>query len=144
MKRLILLLIPLALASCRPKPQPIEYGQDVCVHCMMTIVDPMHGAEGVTGKGKVMKFDAIECLLRHSMQGGPEFSLELVNTQDRPGELLPAAEVSFIISEALPSPMGAYLSAFADKSKAEAYIAENGGNLYIWQQLKGSDRIPNP
>ena len=31
----------------------------------MTIVDNKHSAELVTTKGKVYKFDAIECMIRH-------------------------------------------------------------------------------
>ncbi|MGB5288980.1 MAG: hypothetical protein WBN42_10875, partial [Ignavibacteriaceae bacterium] len=55
-------LLPLLflLASCGSKPEPINYGKDECEFCRMQISDNRYGAELVTDKGKVYKFDSIE------------------------------------------------------------------------------------
>ncbi|MCB0620489.1 MAG: hypothetical protein KDC41_17650, partial [Saprospiraceae bacterium] len=62
MKTLAGVLCIFLFLACRPAPQPIEYGSDLCDYCKMTIVDRQHAAEAVTGKGRAYRFDAIECL----------------------------------------------------------------------------------
>lgn len=51
------------LSACTPKAQSITYGADMCHFCKMNIVDVQHASEIVTKKGKVFKYDAIECML---------------------------------------------------------------------------------
>lgn len=136
MKKLLFGLV-LLLAACSPKPQAINYGSDECDFCRMTIVDQQHAAEVVTTKGKAFKFDAIECMINYTNQKeADEFSLYLVNDYLAPGELIDANTSTFLISENIPSPMGAYLSAFADADKAGTTQAEQGGELYNWNEIK--------
>ena len=47
----------LLLNGCSKGPKPIDYGNDGCHFCKMTIVDKIHGSELITEKGKVFKFD---------------------------------------------------------------------------------------
>jgi hypothetical protein len=53
----------LLLPGCDSGPQPINFGKDSCAECNMTIVDKRFGAEFVTGKGKVFKFDDVNCMV---------------------------------------------------------------------------------
>jgi len=123
--------------ACSPKPKPIEYGADACAYCKMTIVDKQHAAEAVTTKGKVYKFDAIECMINFSQQEKEmEFAYQLVNSFTEPGEMKAVSETTFLISKNLPSPMGAYLSAFSQRETAEKMQREKGGELYDWASLK--------
>ena len=65
MKSIFILTISLVLIiSCKVEESPINYGQDACKFCKMTIVDKQHAAEIVTKKGKPFKYDAIECMVR--------------------------------------------------------------------------------
>ncbi len=133
---MIMVLIGLVSASCEIKPKPITYGSDVCQFCSMIIVDDQHGSEVITDKGKVFKFDSIECLLNYSHEvEGTEFAMRLCNHYHEPGELIVLEEASFLISENLPSPMGAFLTAF--DTEASAIEAQNkyGGDIYSWGEL---------
>ncbi len=102
----------------------------------MTIVDRQHGAEAVTDKGKVYKFDAIECMV-HYLEQNPEqnWSFLLVNYFEQPGDFIAAEDATYLISPNLPSPMGAYLTAFASEAEAQAVQAEKSGDLLGWQDL---------
>lgn len=123
--------------SCTPKPQPIEYGADACDFCKMTIVDRQHAAEVVTHKGRVYKFDAVECMVNYVQREGEEqFAFLLVNDYADPGELIDARGSTFLISRAVPSPMGAFLSAFEQAEAARAVAEAKGGTLYDWTELK--------
>jgi len=134
---LTLILISLFLASCTVEESPILYGKDACHYCMMNIVDKQHAAEIVTKKGKPFKYDAIECMMRE-IEESDEGSIELFLITDyfSPGKLVDATKATYLISENLPSPMGANLTGFQSKSKAEEVHREKGGTLYSWNELK--------
>ncbi|MBD0850157.1 nitrous oxide reductase accessory protein NosL [Maribacter arenosus] len=126
----------LLLVSCEVSPKPIDYGSDGCHFCSMTIVDRQHAAEIVTKKGKAYKFDAVECMMNHLKDIDINtVGLFLVNDYLTPGELIDAKESTFLISKAIPSPMGEYLSAFRSRDVAEQIEAENKGELYSWDEL---------
>ena len=137
MKRLLFLSAVLLLAACSPEPRPIEYGFDSCDHCRMTIVDDQHAAEAVTNKGKVFKFDAIECVVPFvEKEEEQNFAFILVADYASPGKLTDAKTGTFLISSAIPSPMGAFLSAFEEREKAVLLQQEKGGELFTWEELK--------
>lgn len=125
------------LLGCHVKPKPIDYGSDGCHFCKMTIVDKVHAAEIVTKKGKVYKFDSTECMI-HFMDefDTNEVALYLSNDYTNPEVLTDATTATFLISRNVPSPMGAFLSAFSSITEAEKIKAEKGGNLYTWEELQ--------
>lgn len=131
----IMLLIVL-LAGCTIKPQPIAYGSDGCHFCRMTIVDTQHAAQFVTKKGKVFKFDAIECMINYQKEiDTNDIALYLCNHFTNPGELIDATEATFLVSEGIPSPMGEFLTAFGTRPEAETEKTKHGGTLFTWNGL---------
>ncbi|WP_372944822.1 nitrous oxide reductase accessory protein NosL [Muriicola sp.] len=135
--RFLFFSILIFLTSCEIKPEPIQYGMDGCHFCSMTIVDRQHAAEFVTSKGKVFKFDAVECMMNQlNKEDISEIALFLVNDYVTPGELVSAQEATYLISENIPSPMGAYLSAFENKEDAERVREANTGILLDWKGLQ--------
>ena len=134
--KLLPAIVLLNLASCTPSPKPIEYGNDMCDYCKMTIVDKQHAAEAVTKKGKAFKFDAVECLVHYlGEHGNEEYAFLLVNDYDNPGEMIPAESSYYLVSPNIPSPMGAYLSAFETEEHARATQAEKEGEIFDWEAL---------
>ena len=135
-KLLTALAVVLSAVSCTPSPKPIAYGSDVCHYCKMTIVGQQHAAEAVTSKGKVFKFDAIECMVNYlDGQDGQEYAFLLANDYEKPGELIPAASSYYLISPNIPSPMGAFLSAFETREQASKAQSEKGGEVFDWDGL---------
>ena len=135
--KIITTLVVLGLLwSCNISPKPIEYGQDACHFCKMTIVDKIHAAEVVTAKGKVYKFDATECMINFLNEFDTStIALYLSNNFTNPEELIDATQATFLISENVPSPMGAFLTAFKTKDAAKIVLNEKGGKLYSWDEL---------
>src|SRR5680860_1574966 len=115
-KQFVFLFLPvLFLFACNISPQPINYGEDACHYCTMTIVDHQHAAQIVTNKGKAYKFDAIECMLNYLKENDdvkPELYL-VVNFMD-PGQLIDATKATYLISNCLlytsPSPRDGLLT----------------------------------
>lgn len=129
----------LFLAGCRPRAVPIRYGEDVCAHCRMVIVDARFGAELVTRTGKVYTFDSVECLAHHAAAQPDSAAVfaRLVTDYGRPGRLVPVEEVFFIRSEALQSPMGGHLAAFGSGTTRRAALDAYGGRVLDWQAVRG-------
>lgn len=136
LKTLTTLVVLGLLWSCNISPKPIEYGQDACHFCKMTIVDKIHAAEVVTTKGKVYKFDATECMI-HFMDefDTSTIALYLSNNFTNPEELIDATQATFLISKNVPSPMGAFLSAFKNKEDALKLQTKKDGEVYSWESL---------
>lgn len=136
LKKYTQILLMLLLLGCSPAPQAIDYGSDGCHFCKMTIVDKVHAAEVVTKKGKVYKFDATECMINFMKEfDQSNIKLYLSNNYTEPETLIDATKATFLISENIPSPMGAFLSAFKDKSNAISTQGKKGGTLYTWDEL---------
>ena len=103
----------------------------------MTIVEVQYGAEAVTSKGKVYKFDAIECLANFiEQEKDKSFAFLLVNGYHTPKELMDAQASHFLVSKSLPSPMGAYLTAFNERSAAEEMQKAKGGEIFDWAGMQ--------
>jgi copper chaperone NosL len=127
----------LLMASCALEPKKINYGEDGCYYCSMTIVDRQHAAQLITKKGKVYNFDAAECMI-HSL---PDFEEDkigryLVTDYETPEKLIDAKSATYIVSPEIPSPMRANLAALASKSNAVELQQAKGGKLYTWEEIK--------
>ncbi|WP_224484918.1 nitrous oxide reductase accessory protein NosL [Robertkochia aurantiaca] len=133
----ISILVLLITSACGTREaKPIAYGEAACHFCKMTIVDAIHGAEVITDKGRIYTFDALECMIHYmkDVETDQDFRL-FTNYYESPGELLPVSEATFLISENLPSPMGANLTAFKDSAMARRIQTEQSGSLYSWKEL---------
>ncbi len=136
----ILLLILLAgLGSCNAGPEPIKTGVDQCYFCKMTVSDARFGAEMVSKKGKVFKFDDISCLLSYmKMDEGPSNADAKVYVVDFCGAhtLLDAQQAHFLKSDALKSPMGSNVAAFQHSDSLRNIQQHVAGNQIQWIDLR--------
>ena len=136
-KSLIGIIIVLYLFACSAEPKPIEYGHDNCQFCDMTIIDNQHSAEVVSLKGKIYKFDSIECMIRHiDRDTDEEYAHQLISDYSNPGELINAEQSIYLVSKNIPSPMGEFLSGYSSEDEAKLALEENGGILYNWKHIK--------
>ena len=137
--KIILLLTMGIIAACKPEGKPIAYGEDKCEFCRMSIVDNQFGCQVVTQKGKVHKFDAVECMVNYldqRVEDESKINLMLTNTFDFPGSLTAAEDCQYLISKNMPSPMGMYINPFVQPSEARRYQEENSGTVYKWDELR--------
>ena len=144
--KFILLLTLGFLAACKPEGKPIAYGEDKCEFCRMSIVDNQFGCEVVTQKGKVYKFDAVECMVNYldqRVEDESKIKLILTNAFDSPGSLTPAEDCYYLNSKNMPSPMGMYINPFVDNSEAITYQKENSGTVYNWGELRAEFQNKN-
>lgn len=133
---LLLFWVAAALSSCSSgEYEPIQYGKDNCHWCYMRIMDPKFGAEAVTSKGRIYKFDAAECMINYLHQSDTEHKHLLVTDYEKPDVLTPAENCLFLVSEKMMSPMGGNLNAFGTRERAEHFQNQNGGTIYSWEEI---------
>jgi copper chaperone NosL len=129
------LLSSAVMLTCGVSPEPINYGNDECEHCRMMITDNKYGAEVVTGKGKVYKFDSIECLVGYSLEIniiGDNEQAFLVTNFSKPENLIDARSAFYIHNDNYRSPMGLNVSAFENKSEMKAFLLKDGSKKLSW------------
>jgi copper chaperone NosL len=103
------------------------------------ITDQRYGAEIVTNKGKIFKYDAIECLaasyIKVDIQYKDIHSLWVVDF-GQPQKLIEAESTVYLRSKDLHSPMGLNISAFSSKEMAEKVEQLYIGEILSWEQVK--------
>jgi copper chaperone NosL len=107
----------------------------------MTIMDNRFGAELVTTKGKVHKFDDLFCLNKYyQMQQSKDadFQYILVNDYLQKGNLIDLRSAHLLTAEALRSPMAGNMAAFSSMEKLKAFQAEKQWQTETtnWSNLK--------
>ncbi len=138
MRLLIFISAAIIAASCSTDPEPLNYGQDACHTCKMTLMDKKFGAELVTKKGKVFKFDDVNCMLTYynSSEIKPEeFAHRLVVDFSTPAELVDASNAFYLKSPEIKSPMASQVAAFASKVKMDEMRKNQTGIYLVWGEL---------
>ncbi|MFA5244212.1 MAG: nitrous oxide reductase accessory protein NosL [Pedobacter sp.] len=137
-KLLIFGLISIGLSSCSTEPEPIRIGKDNCQFCKMTISDKRFGAEIVTKKSKIFKFDDQHCLISYMKADG--FDSENVagvyfTDFNEPHSLIPVEKAHFLQSPDLNSPMNGDIAAFSHEDSLGKALPRYYGNRITWEEM---------
>jgi copper chaperone NosL len=126
------------ISSCNTGPEAIIPGKDQCDFCKMTVSDNRFGAEVITKKGKVYKFDDAHCVLSFVQKDGFDRSQvkEIYFTDFSSNHsLIKAANVSLLKSEQLKSPMAGNIAAFGNQDSLEKIRSIYEGDVIKWNDL---------
>lgn len=127
------------VTGCNPKPEKLVAGSDNCAECKMTLMDLRFGAEIVTKKGKVYKFDDVHCVAAFLERRGVELGdihQTLFADYDNPSRFIQVTSAEFVVSGSLKSPMGGNAAAFngAEAAKNKSATIE-GSKVTNWATL---------
>lgn len=138
MKTLLSAILLTTLMACTVEPEPIHYGTDACHACKMTLMDKKFGAELVTKKGKVYKFDDVNCMLNfYNSEDASleEFKYKLVVDFTQPAKLIEAGDAFYLKSPEIKSPMASQVAAFEKKESMEDLKKQLQGIYLVWGEL---------
>lgn len=138
MKRYVYLLSLVILIACSAEPEPLVYGEDACYHCKMVLMDQKFGAEVVTTKGKVYKFDDVNCMIsfiNENIKDERDIKFRLVTQFNKPGELTDAGTAFYVKANSIKSPMASQIAAFADYEEMKQYSKQLKGIYLTWGEL---------
>ncbi len=132
------LLLAINISSCTIQPEPIKTGIDNCYFCKMTISDEKFGAELITPKGKVYKFDDVHCILNYlkTKDVAAENIKDIYLTNFCGShQLVNINQSSLLKSETLRSPMAGNIAAFDNKDSLLKVQQHYPGAKVNWNEL---------
>ncbi len=136
---ILLAFITVSVSGCNTDPQPIRIGQDNCDYCKMTISDNRFGAEIVTKKSKVYKFDDKHCVmafLNANKIAKPDIAGVYFTDFSSPHQLIKAEQAFFLQSPSLKSPMNGNIAAFSHEDSLDQMLPSFYGNKISWEDVQ--------
>ena len=130
----------------------VDYGRSECSYCRMIIDKRQFGGEIETKAGKVLVFDAIECLAASYYRewNTPLREIKTIRVVDysHPGTLIKASTATFVRTASVESPMGANIVALTSRRGAQAMKKAPGDSVLTWkgcvQVVKDLWQLPPP
>jgi copper chaperone NosL len=136
---MIIGILGLSLSGCSTGPQPIKVGKENCDFCKMTISDNRFGAEIVTKKSKLYKFDDEHCIMAFlASKKMTEQEIAGIYFTDfiPPHQLINVKQAFFLQSPALKSPMNGNIAAFSNEDSLDNMIPTFPGNKISWENMQ--------
>lgn len=134
-----MVLVGLSLVACKVEPEPLKFGKDGCHHCKMTLMDNKFGAEILTSKGKIYKFDDANCMLTfYNSEQVPTDEMKEILIVDfsKPEKLIDARNALYVKSELIKSPMASNIAAFESDADLKKMNEEWKGIILSWGELQ--------
>lgn len=101
-------------------------------------MDKRYGAELVTDKGKIYKFDSIECLVGYidnKKLNKSNYSSVWVGNYSNPGNLIDAQKAIYLKNDEIRSPMGLNVLAVGSQEQFNVIFESSGGDKLDWDNL---------
>jgi copper chaperone NosL len=131
------ILLLLFFSSCNTKPEPIHTGTDACYFCKMTISQPTFAAEWITSKGKLFKFDDIQCLTNYlNVKDENEQGVVWLVDHLNPSNFIVSTDAWLLKTDNLRSPMGGNVAAFSTETDAISLKQKMGGDISRWKDIQ--------
>ncbi len=138
MATIMAFMILITVTSCNVGPEPLKTGVDNCHFCKMTISDVRFGAELITKKGKVYKFDDSRCVIDFmKTKDVTTTNIKNIFLTNYTGthQLIDVNIALLWNAEELRSPMGGNVAAFDNKDSLLIIQKRFAGNTAIWNDL---------
>lgn len=131
--------VALMLAGCKVEPEPLQFGKDNCYHCKMTLMDNKFGGEILTEKGKIYKFDDVNCMLNFYNSGNvnvEEMKEVLIVDFSKNEKLIDARNALYVKSESIMSPMASNIAAFESNDDLKKMNSTWNGIVLSWGEIQ--------
>jgi len=134
----LIFFLLVAISSCNQGPEPILIGRDNCSFCTMTVSDARFGAELITRKGKIFKFDDPNCLLSYLEDSTFDRSqVKEIYLTDfcNHHSLIKSDQALLLKSDVLKAPMGGHIAAFINADSLRIAMKAIKGSIIRWDEL---------
>lgn len=133
----LLLILSFSFFSCsNNKVIPIKLNTDNCDYCKMTIADGKFGAEVITKKGRVYKFDDIMCMVKYCKENSnTKMDSYYVNDYQENNILIPAETAFFLSGGTIQSPMRGGIVAFSRENVANDITSKLNAEAITWDAI---------
>ena len=137
MKKLTYLLILLLSVSCKTKESdPIKLNSDGCDFCKMKIADGKFGAELITTKGRIYKFDDIHCMINYHKENlTTNIQSFYIHDFNQNNVLIPAENAFYVKGGEISSPMRGNIIAVKTEEEAKKIALKYNANPISWSEI---------
>lgn len=137
MRYILFVLLLLITVACSTRPEPLKVGKDVCSFCKMPVADTKFGAELITSKGRIYKYDDVICMinwLRKDDNNKIIVSRKLIAIYNNNGELIDVENAVMVMNDKIRSPMNSGIAGFKTSDEALKTIPFAEQTL-SWEQI---------
>ncbi len=140
MKTLYFLLFMVALTSCKPtEAEPIKLNIDQCHQCKMNIANGKFGAEIITEKGRIYKFDDVFCLVNFYQENkNTKIQKFYIHDYAQDNVLIPAETAFYAKGGTINSPMHGNIIATTTQVNILKFASELDANQISWEEIINS------
>ncbi|MFV8271175.1 nitrous oxide reductase accessory protein NosL [Flavobacterium sp. GT2N3] len=134
----LILFLSLFFMSCSnsTKADPIKLNVDDCDFCKMTIASGKYGAETITEKGRIYKFDDIMCMVNYGKENSStKVAVYYVNDYTQDNVLIPAKTAFFRSGGTIQSPMRGSIIAFSSENEATEFGIKLNAKPITWETV---------
>ena len=137
MKKLTYLLILLLSVSCKTKEaDPIKLNSDGCDFCKMKIADGKFGAELITTKGRIYKFDDMHCMINyHKENQATKIQSFYIHDFNQNNVLISAETAFYVKGGEISSPMRGNIIAVKTEEEAKKIALKYNANPISWSEI---------
>ncbi|MCU4188862.1 nitrous oxide reductase accessory protein NosL [Flavobacterium sp. HXWNR29] len=137
MKRLSYILILFLSISCTTKEaDPIKLNSDGCDFCKMKIADGKFGAELITTKGRIYKFDDIHCMINYHKENlTTNIQSFYIHDFNQNNVLIPAENAFYVKGGEISSPMRGNIIAVKTEEEAKKIALKYNANPISWSEI---------
>ncbi|WP_051385089.1 nitrous oxide reductase accessory protein NosL [Flavobacterium enshiense] len=148
MGKYLFFVMALLLSACGSNgPEEIKLNSDHCDFCKMTISNGKFGAELITQKGRVYKFDDLLCMISYAKGGNTEvpngntavhYKAHYVADYTKENKLVPAEKCFYIKGGTIKSPMGGNFAAFTNNKEQNEFQQKYNAVPMTWSEVYSS------
>ncbi len=137
MKKLTYLLILLLSVSCKTKEaDPIKLNSDGCDFCKMKIADGKFGAELITTKGRIYKFDDMHCMINYHKENlATKIQSFYIHDFNQNNVLISAETAFYVKGGEINSPMRGNIIAVKTEKEAKNIALKYNASLISWSEI---------
>ena len=131
-----LLLIVLTFSCTKKRAEPIKLNTEGCDFCKMKIADGKFGAELITVKGRVYKFDDIHCMMNyHKENTSTKVKSFYIHDFSQDNVLIPAETAFYVRDGQINSPMHGNTIAVKTKEEATQMAKKYNATPISWNEI---------
>ncbi|SHF88717.1 nitrous oxide reductase accessory protein NosL [Ornithinibacillus halophilus] len=120
------------------EPVEIDESVDSCDVCHMGIQDKGASSQIILNDGTPKKFDDIGCMLTYYVDNQEEVGKVYVHDYHS-NDWIDMVDATFIQDSSISSPMSYGIIAFESQEDAEAFQQDNGGEMYVGDEITDID-----
>lgn len=137
MKILSYLLFLTLIISCgKNEAEPIKLNTDGCDYCKMKIADGKFGAELITAKGRVYKFDDMQCMISyHKENESTQIAGFYIHDYNQDNTLIAAENAYYVSGGEINSPMRGNIIAVKTEKEAAELASKLNANSTSWSEI---------